>query len=112
MATRTILHEAVKRHSSDIGEGSIHVIYMMATRSLSTVMMKMAMIGAGDLKVDSPVLDYDHQVEALTEAGFALWDVVTNNLGIFWLDQNVGRYTFIKFPEFSLAMQCTDLLFK
>ena len=51
------------------------------------------------LKVDSPVLDYDHQVEALTEAGFALWDVVTKNLGIFWLDQNVGRYTFIKFPE-------------
>ena len=51
---------------------------MMATRSLSTVMMKMAMVGDGDLKVDSPVLDYDHQVEALTEAGFALWDVVTN----------------------------------
>ena len=105
MATRTILNEAVKRHSSDIGEGSIHVIYMMATRSLSTVMMKMAMIGDGDLKVDSPVLDYDHQVEALTEAGFALWDVVTKNLGIFWLDQNVGRYTFIKFAESSLAMQ-------
>ena len=105
MATRTILNEAIKRHSSDIGEGSIHVIYMMATRSLSTVMMKMAMIGDGDLKVDSPVLDYDHQVEALTEAGFALWDVVTNNLGIFWLDQNVCRYTFIKFPESSLAMQ-------
>ena len=57
------------------------------------------------LKVDSPVLDYDHQVEALTEAGFALWDVVTNSLGIFWLDQNVYRYTFIKFPESSLAMQ-------
>jgi len=27
-------------------------------------------------KVDCPVLDYDHQIEALTEAGFALWDVV------------------------------------
>ena len=65
----------------------------------------MAMIGDGDLKVESPVLDYEHQVEALTEAGFALWDVVTNNLGIFWLDQNVCRYTFIKFPESSLAMQ-------
>ena len=78
---------------------------MMATRSLSAVMMKTAMIGDGDLKVDSPVLDYDHQVEALTEAGFALWDVVTKNLGIFWLDQNVGRYTFKKFPESSLAMQ-------
>ena len=52
-----------------------------------------------------PVLDYDHQVEALTEAGFALWDVVTINLGIFWFDQNVCRYSFIKFPESSLAMQ-------
>ena len=102
MATRTILNEAIKGHSSDIGEGSIHVIYMMATQSLSTVMMKMVMV---ILKVDCPVLDYDHQVEALTEAGFALWDVVTKNLGIFWLDQNVGRYTFIKFPESSLAMQ-------
>ena len=105
MAFRTILNEAIKRHSSDIGEGSIHVIYMMATRSLSTVMMKMAMVGDGDRKVDSPVLDYDHQVEALTEAGFALWDVVTINLGIFWLHQNVCRYSFIKFPESSLAMQ-------
>ena len=54
------------------------MIYMMVARSLSTLMMKMAVIGAVDLKVDSPVLDYDHQVEALTEAGFALWDVVTN----------------------------------
>ena len=68
-------------------------------------MMKMAMVGDGDLKVDCPVLDYDHQVEALTEAGFALWDVVTKNMGIFWLDQNVCRYTFIKLLECSLAMQ-------
>ena len=73
---------------------------------IAIILMKSeAMIGDGDLKVDSPVLDYDHQVEALTEAGFALWDVVTKNLGIFWLDQNVCRYTFIKFPESSLAMQ-------
>jgi len=27
-------------------------------------------------KVDSPILDYKHQVETLTESGFALWDVV------------------------------------
>ena len=67
------------------------MIYMMATRSLSTVMMKMAMIGDGDLKVDSPVLDYDHQVETLTEAGFALWDVVTKNLGIFWLKEDTTQ---------------------
>ena len=54
MATRTILNEAIKRHSSDIGEGSIHVIYMMATQSLSTVMMKMAMFVDGDLEGGQP----------------------------------------------------------
>jgi len=27
-------------------------------------------------KLQSPILDYNHQVEALTAAGFALWDVV------------------------------------
>ena len=37
------------------------------------IMMKMMLIM---IKVDSPILDYKHQVETLTEAGFALWDVV------------------------------------
>ena len=38
------------------------------------IMMKMMLMM---IKVDSPILDYKHQVETLTEAGFALWDVVT-----------------------------------
>ena len=37
------------------------------------IMMKMMLIM---IKVDSPILDYKHQVETLTESGFALWDVV------------------------------------
>ena len=40
------------------------------------IMMILIMMKIMPIKVDSPILDYKHQVETLTEAGFALWDVV------------------------------------
>ena len=45
---------------------------MMTLIPMMKIIMSMTII----LKMGSPVLDYQHQVEALTDAGFALWDVV------------------------------------
>ena len=45
---------------------------MMTMTMLMILLMMMLMM----MQVESPILDYKQQVEALTAAGFALWDVV------------------------------------
>ena len=47
---------------------------------MKLIMMMMLMTLLIMMQVESPILDYKHQVEALTAAGFALWDVVQNHI--------------------------------
>ena len=52
------------------------MLLIMMMLNMLLIMMRLMMM----LQVESPILDYKHQVEALTAAGFALWDVVQNHI--------------------------------